>query len=176
MERCNLQAMLKLVKLCERHSTNRLRGFDFTARRTLSPPSMISIRRTSKDCTTFQQVTLSHTCHCHKLRLQVRHALLANDSAAGHHSSEYTSHAPLTRLKYHPLSKARRSARLCACGQSFAYAASTRLQTRLGSCTLLHSSGGWRKVSTVNHEKLKRIQEPPSRVSTPVLWRPHGSL
>lgn len=29
MERCNLQAMLKLVKLCERHSTNRLRGFDF---------------------------------------------------------------------------------------------------------------------------------------------------
>lgn len=82
MERCNLQAMLKLVKLWERHSTNRLRGFDFTARRTLSPPSMISIGRTSKDCTTFQQVTFSHTCHCHKLRLQDRHALLANDSAA----------------------------------------------------------------------------------------------
>lgn len=32
MERCNLQAMLKLVKLCEPCSTNRLRGFDFTAR------------------------------------------------------------------------------------------------------------------------------------------------
>lgn len=38
MERCNLQAMLKLVKLCERHSTNRLLGFDLTARRTLVAP------------------------------------------------------------------------------------------------------------------------------------------
>lgn len=82
MERCNLQAMLKLVKLCERHSTNRLLGFDFTARRALSPPSVISTRRTSKDCTVFQQVTLSHTCHCHKLRFQGRYAFLANDSAA----------------------------------------------------------------------------------------------
>lgn len=176
MERCNLQAMLKLVKLWERHSTNRLLGFDFTALRTLSPPSMISIRRTSKDCTTFQQVTLSHTCHCHKLRLQDSHALLANDSAAAiillrtraiRHSLDWSAI---------PLQK-RVGLRDCSRAASHSPTPVQRGCRRgLGLAPCCTSSGGWRKISTVNHENLKSVQDSLSHLSIPVLWRPHGSL
>lgn len=82
MERCNLQAMLKLVKLCERYSTNRLRGFDFTARRVLPPTSMISIRRTPERLHNIPAGHAQPYMPVHKLRLEEHPAPPANDTAA----------------------------------------------------------------------------------------------
>lgn len=80
-------------------------------------------------------------------------------------------------MKCHPLSKARRSARLCACGpvirpRRFDEAAG---EAWVSHPVARHPVAGKRYPPSVNHEKLKSAQEPPSRLSTPGLWRPHGS-